>query len=138
MAPQKLAGRRIEPTTWVPSPAGTMPAPTAAAEPLDEPPGVRLPSCGFLVLCHGWLAANSVVVVLPMMIAPASRSACTLAESRFQSVPSHIGEPWPVGMSAVSMMSLIATGMPSIGDSGLPARQRVGRVVGGAPRAVAG
>ena len=40
-APQKLDGRRIEPTTWVPSPAGTMPAPTAAAEPLDEPPGVR-------------------------------------------------------------------------------------------------
>jgi hypothetical protein len=27
-------------------------------------------------------------------------------------------------MSAVSMMSLIATGMPSIGDSGLPERQR--------------
>src|SRR5215211_555189 len=69
-APQKLAGRRIEPTTWVPSPAGTMPAPTAAAEPLDEPPGVRLPSCGFLVLCHGWLDANSVVVVLPMTMAP--------------------------------------------------------------------
>jgi hypothetical protein len=59
----------------VPRPAGTIPAPTAADEPLDEPPGVRLLSCGFLVLCHGWLAANSVVVVLPMMIAPASRSA---------------------------------------------------------------
>ena len=41
-APQKLDGRRIEPTTWVPRPAGTMPAPTAAAEPLDEPPGVRV------------------------------------------------------------------------------------------------
>ena len=27
-------------------------------------------------------------------------------------------------MSAVSMMSLMAIGMPSIGDSGLPARQR--------------
>ena len=123
-APQKLAGRRIEPTTWVPSPAGTMPAPTAAAEPLDEPPGVRVGSCGFWVLCNGWLAANSVVVVLPRMMAPASRSAWTLAESRRDSWPSHIGEPWPVGMSAVSMMSLIAIGMPSIGDSGLPARQR--------------
>src|SRR6185503_8229479 len=86
-APQKLAGRRIEPTTCVPRPAGTMPAPTAADEPLDEPPGVRLASCGFLVLCHGWLAANSVVVVLPMIIAPASRSACTLAESRCDSWP---------------------------------------------------
>ena len=47
--------------------------------------------------------------------------ACGIA---LQSVPSHIGEPWPVGMSAVSMMSLIAIGMPSIGDSGLPSRQR--------------
>src|SRR3954466_9655725 len=123
-APQKLAGRRIEPTTCVPRPAGTMPAPTAAAEPLDEPPGVRFGSCGFCVLCHGWLEANSVVVVLPMITAPASRSACTLAASRFQSAPSHIGEPWPVGMSAVSMMSLMATGMPSMGDSGLPLAQR--------------
>ena len=123
-APQKLDGRRIEPTTWVPRPAGTMPAPTAADEPLDEPPGVRLGSCGFWVLCHGWVAANSVVVVLPMMMAPASRSAWTLAESRCDSWPSNIGEPWPVGMSAVSMMSLIAIGMPSIGDSGLPSRQR--------------
>ena len=59
-----------------------------------------------------------------MMMAPASRSAWTLAESRRDSWPSHIGEPWPVGMSAVSMMSLIAIGMPSIGDSGLPSRQR--------------
>src|SRR5436305_386572 len=119
-APQKLDGRRIEPTTWVPSPTGTMPAPTAADEPLDEPPGVRFGSWGFWVLCQGWVAANSVVVVLPRMMAPASRSAWTLAESRRVSWPSHIGEPWPVGMSAVSMMSLMAIGMPSIGDSGLP------------------
>ena len=71
------------------------------------------------------MAANSVVVVLPMMMAPASRSACTPAESRRDSWPSNSGEPWPVGMSAVSMMSLIAIGMPSIGDSGLPSRQRL-------------
>ena len=47
--------------------------------------------------------------------------ACGIA---VESGPSNIGEPWPVGMSAVSMMSLIAIGMPSIGDSGLPSRQR--------------
>src|SRR3990167_3140245 len=92
-APQKLAGLRIEPTTWVPRPAGTMPAPTAAAEPLDEPPGVREASCGLRVWWNGKLAANSVVVVLPMMTAPASRNACTLAESRRDCVPSHSGEP---------------------------------------------
>ena len=60
----------------------------------------------------------------PMITAPASRSACTVAESRRVTCASHRGEPWPVGMSAVSMMSLIAIGMPSIGDSGLPAYQR--------------
>ena len=101
-----------------------MPEPTAAAEPLDEPPGVRVPSCGFCVLCQGCEAANSVVVVLPMMTAPASRNARTAAESRRVTVPSHIGEPWPVGMSAVSITSLTAIGMPSIGDSGLPSFQR--------------
>ena len=76
-APQKLAGRKVEPTTWVPSAAGTTPAPTAAAEPLLEPPGVRLGSCGLVVGALVKDAANSVVVVLPRMIAPASRSACT-------------------------------------------------------------
>jgi hypothetical protein len=40
MQPQKLAGRMIEPITWEPSAAGIMPIPTAAAEPLLEPPGV--------------------------------------------------------------------------------------------------
>jgi hypothetical protein len=34
------------------------------------------------------------------------------------------GEPWPVGMSAVSMMSLMPTGMPSSLEIGLPVRQR--------------
>jgi hypothetical protein len=38
--PQKLAGRMIEPPTCVPTAAGTMSAATAAALPLDEPPGV--------------------------------------------------------------------------------------------------
>src|SRR3954466_1309254 len=69
--PQKLAGRRIEPTTCVPSAAGTIPAPTEAAEPLLDPPGVRVASCGLVVDANGWLDANSVVVTLPRMIAPA-------------------------------------------------------------------
>ena len=64
------------------------------------------------------MAANSVVVAFPTMIAPASRSACTDAESRRVLVPVQSGEPWPVGMSIVSMVSLTAIGMPSIGESG--------------------
>ena len=32
----------VDPPPWLPRAAGTMPAATAAAEPLDDPPGVRL------------------------------------------------------------------------------------------------
>jgi hypothetical protein len=38
--PQKLAGRMIDPPVWVPIATGTCPSATAAAEPLDDPPGV--------------------------------------------------------------------------------------------------
>src|SRR6202008_2939553 len=73
-APQKLDGRRIEPTTCVPSAAATMPGAPAAAEPLLDPPGVRLGSCGLRVP-RGCVAANSVVTVLPTITAPAARNA---------------------------------------------------------------
>src|SRR5438270_136202 len=39
-APQNEAGRITEPPVCVPSASGIMPAPTAAAEPDDDPPGV--------------------------------------------------------------------------------------------------
>ena len=51
--PQKAAGRMTEPLVCEPMAAGTMPAATAAAEPLDDPPGVRVESCGFRVF-PGW------------------------------------------------------------------------------------
>lgn len=44
--PQQAAGPRIEPPVSVPSAASTMPSPTSEAEPLDEPPGMRVASCG--------------------------------------------------------------------------------------------
>ena len=59
---------------------GTMPAPTAAAEPLDEPPGVRARSSGLRVSFVS-PPANAVVTVLPTTIAPPERSACTHAAS---------------------------------------------------------
>ena len=108
----------------MPSAAVTMPAPTAAAEPLLDPPGVRAVSCGLRVAPKGCAMANSVVTVLPRMIAPAARSAATEAESFCERQPSNSGEPNCVGMSAVSIISLIAIGMPSIGDAGFPAAQR--------------
>ena len=39
--PQNDAGRVIEPPVWVPIAPKHIPHATAAAEPLDEPPGVR-------------------------------------------------------------------------------------------------
>ncbi len=38
--PQKEPGRRTDPAVWVPNANGTWPSATAAAEPLDDPPGV--------------------------------------------------------------------------------------------------
>jgi|GEM_PF-595118 len=46
--PHILAGWRIEPPVSVQRAAGTSPAATAAAEPDDEPPGIRVISHGFL------------------------------------------------------------------------------------------
>jgi hypothetical protein len=45
--PQKLAGTRTEPPVSVPSAKSTRPPATAAAEPLDEPPGTRPGAFGF-------------------------------------------------------------------------------------------
>ena len=52
----------------------------AAAEPADEPPGVWAVFHGFRVGA-GSRYANSVVTVLPTMIAPAARSRATAVES---------------------------------------------------------
>jgi hypothetical protein len=80
---------------------------TAAAEPLLDPPSVRLVSHG-LCAPRGSVEANSVVTALPRITAPASRSAATLAASRPVRQPTNSSEPCSVGISAVSMMFLIA------------------------------
>jgi hypothetical protein len=48
--PQNEAGRMVEPAVWLPSARGTIAAATAAAEPLEEPPGVCSGLCGLRVL----------------------------------------------------------------------------------------
>ena len=78
--PQKLAGRMTEPAVCVPSATSTMPVATAAADPLDEPPGVCVTRCG-LVVGPGSNTANSVVTVLPSATAPAVRSCATTPAS---------------------------------------------------------
>ena len=110
----------IDPTTWLPSAAGTIPAPTAAAEPLDDPPGVAPASKG-LVVGPGTMKANSVVTVLPRITAPASRRAFTDAESMPVCRSLKIGLPRVVGISLVWSTSLMPMGIPSIGESARPA-----------------
>src|ERR1700681_4546956 len=102
-----------------------MPAATDAAEPLEEPPGVCAVFHGLRVP-RGSDAANSVVTVLPMMTAPASRNARTQAASFSERQPAKSDDPISVGMSTVSMISLMPTGMPSMADNGFPAPPRAG------------
>src|SRR5215831_4633281 len=104
----------IEPPTWVPIAAGTMLAPTAAAEPEDEPPGVRFGSNGLVV------GPSSAVTVLARINAPAWRSAHTAALSRLGKLPFIAAQPISVGMSLVSSRSFMAIGRPSIGERGFP------------------
>src|SRR6266850_3110086 len=121
--PQKAPGRITEPLVWLPSANGTIAAPTAAAEPLDEPPGVCSGLCGLRVL-PGEKYAHSVVTVLPRITAPAARSIATTAAS-FRGVrPLCSTVPFSVGMSAVSMMSFKPTGTPLSGPNGSPERLR--------------
>src|SRR5436305_11384955 len=76
--PQKLAGWRIEPPVSVPRATGASPAATAAAEPPDEPPGMRIKSHGLRVTWNALFSvdepiANSSMFVLPTMTASALR-----------------------------------------------------------------
>ena len=112
--PQKDAGRITEPLVWVPTLRGVMNAATAAADPLDEPPGVCSGLCGLRVL-PGAYTASSVVTVLPIIMAPASRNIATRAASVDGVLPAYSTVPHSVGKSNVSIMSFIPTGMPCKG-----------------------
>jgi len=123
LAVDRADGRIVEPRACVPNASGSMRAATAAAEPDDEPPGVRRKSCGLRVRA-GSPPPKHTVSVLPTMTAPPARSAATGAASRSGRLPRNRSEPYSVGMSRVSIRSLMPTGMPSTGESGRPARQR--------------
>src|SRR6266480_3999754 len=78
--PQYDAGRVIEPPVCEPSAPRHMPVATAAAEPLDDPPGVCAKFHGFFVT-GGSKLAHWVVTVLPRKIAPASRNDAIIGAS---------------------------------------------------------
>src|SRR6478735_7774861 len=81
LMPQNAAGRMIEPPVCVPSAVMHISVATAAALPLDDPPGVRSRFHGLRV-GGGSKQAHSVVTVLPSKIAPAFLSDMTTAALR--------------------------------------------------------
>ena len=77
---------RIDPPPSLPVHAGNIPAATAAADPPDEPPGVRVGFHGLRVTpCSGVLVKLTVpcsdAVVRPVSTAPAARSRATSVSS---------------------------------------------------------
>src|SRR5437899_9395412 len=125
-SPQKLAGMRIEPAPSEPSASGPNPAATAAAPPPVDPPGVRVRSQGLRDSPNNGLSveprqANSGRLVRPTKIAPAARRPATLGASSVGTNSASRREPDVVRSPAVHRVSLIETGTPWSGPSGLPA-----------------
>ena len=121
--PQKEAGRVIDPPVCDPIATGHMPAATAAADPLEEPPGVWARFHGLRV-GGGSKHANCVVTVLPSITAPAPRNKPTSSASRPTGGPCVIsGEPAPVIIPLTSTMSLMPIGIPCSGPRILPAER---------------
>ena len=131
-SPQNAAGTRIEPDVSVPIAHGTAPAATATAEPEDEPPGMRagspprglrgVPKCG---LSPSPEYASSLRFVLPTQTMPAAASRAAIGASvRAGGAPRRSSEPAVVGTPSTSIRSFSATGTPSSGPSGAPARSR--------------
>ena len=86
VTPQNAAGWRIEPPVSVAVATGARRAATAAAEPLELPPGVRSGSQGFFVAPFAECSpeepmANSSILVRPRVNIPASRNRRTTVES---------------------------------------------------------
>src|SRR5437867_6924912 len=78
--PLNAAGLPTDPNVWLPIAAGHIPAATAAADPLLEPPGV-CPGFQAFRVGPGSRLAKTVVTVLPTMMAPASFSRVTACAS---------------------------------------------------------
>ena len=84
--PLKPAGMRIEPPPSPPVAIGTRPPATAAAEPADDPPvvrvlshGLRVTPCSFVTLTLS--PPNSDAVVWPKRLAPPARNRSICVES---------------------------------------------------------
>src|SRR6478735_11902417 len=100
--PVTAAGWRIEPPVSVPIESGASNAATAAEEPPEEPPGIRVRSHGLPVAPYAEFSvdepiANSSMLVLPRITMSASRSLRVTVASYGGRQPSRIFEPQVVG-----------------------------------------
>src|SRR5690606_1983661 len=109
--PLNAAGRMMDPPVCVPIARGTIPAATAAADPLDDPPGECARFHGFRV-GPGAVKAYSAVTVLPIGIAPAARSCATQDASKILGGVCANDAPQAVGMPFTSMTSLTPNSRP--------------------------
>src|SRR4051794_14240851 len=105
--PVNAAGMRTDPPPSVPTASGALPAAPAPAAPPLDPPGGREGAQGVRVIPVSGpsvtpFQANSGVVVLPTITAPASRSRATAGESSGQGPSAPIVvEPRRVGCPRV-------------------------------------
>src|SRR5437763_5754444 len=116
--PHSAAGCRTEPPVSDPSAAGTMRAATAAAEPPDEPPATQSRFHGLRVGPNAECSvddpmANSSRFVLATMDQPLARRRATTVASNGERKSGRMRDPHVVGMSVVTMLSLMAMGVPA-------------------------
>src|SRR5687768_9623071 len=122
-------GHTIDPSVSVPTPAAARFAATADPVPELEPHGLRSSAYGFFTCPPRPLQplldfverkfAHSLRFVFARITAPAARKRSTTNASRGAIQPSSASEPAVVVIrSAVSMLSLMTTGMPCSGPRG--------------------
>src|SRR3954466_1276542 len=131
-------GQTIEPSVSVPTASAHRFADTAPPDPELDPHGFLSSTYGFLacpplplqplVECVDRKFAHSLRFALPSRIAPAARSLAAMNASWSGTEPASASEPAVVVIrSAVSMLSLIRTGIPCSGPRTLPAFRPLSR-----------
>ncbi len=116
---------RTEPPPSVPSENGVMPAATDAAAPALEPPGVLFKFHGLRVMPVSGLSPtplqpNSLVVVLPITIAPAFFTRSTEGASAAAILSAMQREPKAKRSPPIAIRSLMEIGTPCRHPNGSP------------------
>ncbi len=124
-SPEYDDGMRIDPPPSLPVQIGIMPAETAAAEPPDEPPGVRSGFQGLRVVPWRYVRVqftepNSGDVVSPTNTAPAARSRATSVQSRSATSCSNTRDACVFGQPRTCASSLTPIGTPAHGPGSSP------------------